>query len=109
MPDDAPGGDPVPVPAAAPAATGWRRRLGGVVSALGAGLAGLSLFFAVVLFGGAISQGDPGGGVFVLLFGLVPTAIGVGLAHLGTPGYWRRPVHVPHDLWRRPGMIGIAI
>lgn len=92
-------------PSAAPP---WRRWAGRAVSAAGASLVVVSLPLTLILFGAALFQDGPGAAVFVLFFGAVPIALGVGMAHLGTRGFWRRPVAV-RDVWRMPGAAGVAI
>ncbi|HEU0091696.1 MAG TPA: hypothetical protein VFS78_06270, partial [Vicinamibacteria bacterium] len=82
--------------------------LGRAVSAAGAILVVLALSFTLILCGAALFQDGPVAFVFVLIFGSVPIALGVGMAHLGTRGYWSRSIDV-RGLWRMPGAAGVAI
>ncbi len=82
--------------------------LGRAVSAAGATLVVLALSFTLILCGAALFQDGPVAFVFVLIFGSVPIALGVGMAHLGTRGYWSRSIDV-RGLWRMPGAAGVAI
>ena len=85
-----------------------RRLVGRAVSAAGAFLVLIGLPFALIMLGAALFQDGPVAGVFAFLLCLVPVAVGIGIAHLGTPGFWRRPVDIRNS-WRMPGVAGIAI
>jgi hypothetical protein len=78
------------------------------VSAAGAFLVVVALAFALIFLGAALFQDGPLAGVMAFLVCLVPVAVGIGIAQLGTPGYWRRPLDL-RDFWRRPGVAGVAI
>src|SRR5438876_5244868 len=82
--------------------------LGRAVSAAGATLVVLALALTLILCGAALFQDGPVAFVFVLIFGSVPIALGVGMAHLGTRGYWSRSIDV-RGIWRMPGAAGVAI
>jgi len=85
-----------------------RRLVGRAVSAAGAFLVVVALAFALIFLGAALFQDGPLAGVMVFLMCLVPVAVGIGIAQLGTPGYWRRPLDV-RNFWRLPGVAGVAI
>jgi hypothetical protein len=85
-----------------------RRLVGRAVSSAGAFLVLIGLPFALIMLGAALFQDGPVAGVFAFLLCLVPVAAGIGIAHLGTPGFWRRPVDVRNS-WRMPGVTGLAI
>jgi hypothetical protein len=82
--------------------------VGRVVSAAGAFLVVVALAFALIFLGAAYFQDGPLAGAMVFLMCLVPVGVGIGIAQLGTPGYWRRPLDL-RDFWRRPGVAGVAI
>jgi len=100
-------GDSAPSHQPDPAHVG-RRLVGRAVSAAGAFLVVVALAFALIFLGAAYFQDGPLAGVMVFLMCLVPVAAGIGIAQLGTPGYWRRPLDL-RDFWRRPGVAGVAI
>jgi hypothetical protein len=95
-------------PTAPGPAHGGRRLVGRTVSAAGAFLVLIGLPLALIMLGAALFQDGPVAGVFAFLLCLGPVAVGIGIAHLGTPGFWRRPVDVRNS-WRMPGLAGIAI
>jgi hypothetical protein len=85
-----------------------RRLVGRAVSSAGAFLVLIGLPFALIMLGAALFQDGPVAGVFAFLLCLVPVAVGIGVAHLGTPGFWRRPLDV-RNFWRMPGVAGVGI
>src|SRR6185295_16375681 len=100
-------GDSAPNHQPDPAHVG-RRLVGRAVSAAGAFLVVVALAFALIILGAALFQDGPLEGAMAFLMCLVPVAVGIGIAQLGTPGYWRRPLDLD-EFWRWPGVAGVAI
>jgi hypothetical protein len=81
---------------------------GHLVSGAGVALVVVSLPLMLIFLGAALERDGPIAAAFVLVFCSIPVALGVGLAHLGRPGYWRREVDL-RGLHRMPGAAGVAI
>jgi hypothetical protein len=81
---------------------------GGAVWFAGVALLVAALPLTFILVGAALFQDGPAAAAFVLFLGLVPVALGVALAHVGRPGFWRRSIPV-RDLWKMPGAAGVAL